>query len=107
MPQRAYQLALQYIWLFFDVRKRSLRVVYRKTTLRRVMSLSDKTGHGATMGRPPKPAESKRNRRIVTFVKERDYTELKALAISRHMSLSALCDELLSMQISKVNDCID
>lgn len=71
------------------------------------MSLSIKTGPGTTMGRPPKLAESKRKRRVVAFVKESVYAELKALATHRHMSLSTLCDELLSMQINKVNDCID
>ena len=71
------------------------------------MSSSVTTGSRATMGRPPKPAESKRNRRVVTFVKDSDYAELKALAARRHMPLSALCDELLSSQLSKVNDCID
>ena len=71
------------------------------------MSLSVTTGSRATMGRPPQPAASKRSQRIVTFVKESDYAALKALAARRHMSLSALCDELLSKQINKLNDRID
>jgi hypothetical protein len=68
------------------------------------MALRVTVGPRTAMGRPPKPADSKRNRRIVTFVTERDYVEPKALATQRHMSLPALCDELLSSQINKIND---
>jgi len=48
------------------------------------------------MGRPPKPAGTGRNRRIVTFVTEDDYAELKALARDRGISLSALCNDMIT-----------
>jgi len=44
---------------------------------------------------------------VVAFVNGGDYAKLKALAAPRQMVLSALCDDLLSRQISNVIDGID
>jgi hypothetical protein len=54
-----------------------------------------RTTPGVPMGRPPMRAGTGRNRRVVTFVTEHDYAELKALAEKRRISLSALCNELV------------
>jgi len=59
------------------------------------MSTASKTTPGVQMGRPPKPAGTGRNRRIVTFVTEDDYAELKVLARDRSISLSALCNDMV------------
>ena len=47
------------------------------------------------LGRPPKPPEIRRNRRVVTFLAEQDYAELQAMAKQQNMSLSAAANELV------------
>ena len=53
------------------------------------------------MGRPPKPLGVGRDHRVVTFVTEQEYAELKALAESRQVSLSALCHNLIVTTLRK------
>ena len=65
------------------------------------MSTFRKTTPGVQMGRPPKPAGAGRNRRVVTFVTEVDYTKLKALARDGSVSLSALCNDLVTTSLRK------
>ena len=59
------------------------------------MSTFRKTTPGVVMGRPPKPPGTERNRRVVTFVTEDEYAELKVLAGDRSISLSALCNDMV------------
>jgi hypothetical protein len=65
------------------------------------MSTARKTTPGVQMGRPPKPAGAGRNRRVVTFVTENDYIELKALARDGSISLSALCNDMVTTALCK------
>ena len=65
------------------------------------MSTFRKTTPGVQMGRPPKPAGAGRNRRVVTFVTENDYIELKALARDESISLSALCNDMVTTALCK------
>jgi len=60
-----------------------------------------KTTPGMQMGRPPKPAGAGRNRRVVTFVTEDEYTELKTLASDARVSLSALCNDMVTTSLRK------
>ncbi len=60
-----------------------------------------KTTPGMQMGRPPKPAGAGRNRRVVTFVTEDEYTELKTLASDASVSLSALCNDIVTNSLRK------
>jgi len=59
------------------------------------MSNSDSWELRPKLGRPLKPPEIRRCKRVVTFLREKDYAELQALAAARRLSLSALCDELI------------
>ena len=65
------------------------------------MSTFRKTTPGVQMGRPPKPAGAGRNRRVVTFVTEDEYAELKALAADGSISLSALCNEMVTTALRR------
>ena len=65
------------------------------------MSTARKTTPGVQMGRPPTPAGTGRNRRVVTFVTENDYIELKALARDGSISLSALCNDMVATALCK------
>jgi hypothetical protein len=56
---------------------------------------------GVQMGRPPKPAGAGRNRRVVTFVTEDEYAELKTLASDGSVSLSALCNDMVTISLRK------
>ena len=60
-----------------------------------------KTSPGVQMGRPPKPAGEGRNRRVVTFVTEDEYAELKTLASDGSVSLSALCNDMVTTSLRK------
>ena len=60
-----------------------------------------KTTPGMQMGRPPKPVGAGRNRRVVTFVTEDEYTELKTLASDASVSLSALCNGMVATSLRK------
>ena len=59
------------------------------------MSTFRKATPGVRLGRPPKPVGRGRNRRVVTFVTEDEYAELKVLAGDRSISLSALCNDMV------------
>ena len=65
------------------------------------MSTARKTTPGVQMGRPPKPAGAGRNRRVVTFVTEDEYAELKTLASDGSVSLSALCNDMVTTALRK------
>jgi hypothetical protein len=65
------------------------------------MSTVRKTTPGVPMGRPPKPAGTGRNRRVVTFVTEDEHAELKALARKESISLSALCNDMVTTALRK------
>ena len=65
------------------------------------MSTFRKTTPGVRMGRPPKSAGTGRNRRVVTFVTEDEYAELKALATDGSISLSALCNDMVTTALCK------
>jgi len=65
------------------------------------MSMVRKTTPGVQMGRPPKPAGAGRNRRVVTFVTEDEYAELKALAGDESISLSALCNDMVTTALRR------
>ena len=65
------------------------------------MSTACKTTPGVQMGRPPKPAGAGRNRRVVTLVTEHDYAELKALARDGSISLSALCNDMVTTALHR------
>jgi len=65
------------------------------------MSTNRKMTLGLQMGRPPKPVGSGRNRRVVTFVMEKDYAELKALAKDKNISLSSLCNNILTTALRR------
>jgi hypothetical protein len=65
------------------------------------MSTVRKATPGVPMGRPPKPAGTGRNRRVVTFVTENEYAELKALASDGSLSLSALCNDMVTTALRK------
>ncbi|MFT5350755.1 MAG: hypothetical protein ACI9MF_001574 [Gammaproteobacteria bacterium] len=60
-----------------------------------------KTSPGVQMGRPPKPPGAGRNRRVVTFVTEDEYAELKTLASDGSVSLSALCNDMVTTSLRK------
>ena len=60
------------------------------------MSTDRRTTPGVQMGRPPKPAGTGRTRRVVTFVTEDEYAELKDLATDGGISLSALCNDMVT-----------
>ncbi len=65
------------------------------------MSTFRKTTPGVVMGRPPKPPGTERNRRVVTFVTEDEYAELKMLARNRNMSLSGLCNNMVTTALCR------
>ena len=65
------------------------------------MSTDRKTTPEVRMGRPPKPAGTGRDRRVVTFVTEDEYAELKALARDGRLSLSALCNDMIATALHK------
>jgi hypothetical protein len=65
------------------------------------MSTARKTTPGVQFGRLPKSAGTGRNRRVVTFVTEEDYTELKALARDGGISLSALCNDMVTTALRR------
>ena len=65
------------------------------------MSTFRKTTPGVQMGRPSKPAGAGRNRRVVTFVTEDEYAELKVLAGDGSISLSALCNDMVTTALRK------
>ena len=60
-----------------------------------------KTTPGVQRGRPPKPAGAGRNMRVVTFVTEDEYAELKTLASDGSVSLSALCNGMVTTSLRK------
>ena len=65
------------------------------------MSTFRKSTPGVQVGRPPKPAGDGRNRRVVTFVTEDEHAELKALARDGSISLSALCNDMVTTALRK------
>jgi hypothetical protein len=65
------------------------------------MSTFRKTTPGVQMGRPPKPPGTERNKRVVTFVTEDEYAELKVLASAGGTSLSALCNNMVTSALRK------
>ena len=65
------------------------------------MSTFRKSTPGVQMGRPPKPAGAGRNRRVVTFVTEDEHVELKKLASDGSVSLSALCNDMVTTALRK------
>jgi hypothetical protein len=65
------------------------------------MTTFRKTTPGVQMGRPPKPPGTERNRRVVTFVTEDEYAELKALARDGSLSLSAVCNDMVTTALRK------
>ena len=65
------------------------------------MSTFRKTTPGVQVGRPPKPEGTGRNRRVVTFVTENEHAELKALANDMGLSLSALCNDMVTTALRK------
>ena len=65
------------------------------------MSTFRKSKPGVQMGRPPKPAGAGRNRRVVTFVTEDEHAELKKLASDGSVSLSALCNDMVTTALRK------
>jgi hypothetical protein len=65
------------------------------------MTTFRKTTPGVQMGRPPKPPGTERNRRVVTFVTEDEYAELKALARDGSLSLSAVCNDMVTTALHK------
>jgi len=65
------------------------------------MSTVRKPTPGVPMGRPPKPAGTGRNKRVVTFVTEDEYAELKALARDESLSLSALCNDIVTTTLRR------
>ena len=65
------------------------------------MSTFRKSTPGVHMGRPPKPAGAGRNRRVVTFVTEDEHAELKKLASDGSVSLSALCNDMVTTALRK------
>jgi len=67
------------------------------------MSTFRRTAPGVQMGRPPKPAGARRNRRVVTFVTEDEYAELKTLASDGSISLSALCNSMVTTALCKIH----
>ena len=65
------------------------------------MSKFRKTAPGVQMGRPPKPPGTERNRRVVTFVTEDEYAEVKMLARNRNISLSGLCNNMVTTALCR------
>jgi len=65
------------------------------------MATFRKSTPGVQMGRPPKPAGAGRNRRVVTFVTEDEHAELKKLASDGSVSLSALCNDMVTTALRK------
>jgi len=65
------------------------------------MSTFRKNTPGVQMGRPPKPPGTGRNKRVVTFVTEDEYAELKVLASDGSTSLSALCNNMVTSALRK------
>ena len=65
------------------------------------MSTFRKATPGVRLGRPPKPEGRGRNRRVVTFVTEDEYAELKMLASDGSISLSALCNDMVTTAIHR------
>ena len=55
-----------------------------------------KTTPGVQLGRPPKPVISWRNKRLVTFLTEDDYNRLTSLARESGVSLSSLCNDIIT-----------
>jgi len=53
------------------------------------------------LGRPPLPRSKARNKRIVTFVTERELDELKAIAGKEFTSLSYTMYQLLKLGLSE------
>jgi len=65
------------------------------------MSTARKITPWVQMGRPPKPSGTGRNRRVVTFVTEEDYAELMALVRDRSISLSSLCNDIITTELRR------
>jgi hypothetical protein len=58
----------------------------------------------STLGRPPLPRDKARNKRIVTFVTERELDELKAIAGKELKSLSYTMHRLLKLGLSETSE---
>ena len=65
------------------------------------MATFRKSTPGVQVGRPLKPAGTGRNRRVVTFVTEDEHAELKKLASDGSVSLSALCNDMVTTALRK------
>lgn len=65
------------------------------------MSTFRKTIPGVQVGCLPESAGAGRNRRVVTFVTEDEYAELKTLASDMSVSLSALCNDMVTTALCK------
>ena len=65
------------------------------------MSMGRNITPGVQLGRPPKPPGAGRNRRVVTFVTEKDYADLQALARDCGMSLSSICNDIVSTALCR------
>ncbi len=55
-------------------------------------------------GRPPAPPETLRSNRVVTFVTDRELSDLRALSVSRNLSLSAACHCLISSSLANIDN---
>ena len=65
------------------------------------MSTFRKVTPGVRLGRPPKPVGHGRSRRVVTFVTEEEHAELKMLAGDGNISLSALCNDMVTTALRR------
>lgn len=55
------------------------------------------------LGRPPSPPDKVRPHRIVTFVTDREMSQLLRLAESEDMSMSAVCHRLIGESLRKAD----
>ena len=60
------------------------------------MTNHDNTSRARRFGRPPKPTDTVRSERVVSFVTPAEYRQLESISIRRDISLSAVIHSMLS-----------
>ena len=61
-------------------------------------------GHGHRLGRPPRPAETVRSQRVVTFVTPAEFETLERLSERWNTSLSGTVHRLVSRALESATD---
>ena len=56
------------------------------------------------LGRPPAPPGEARSHRLVTFVTEDEFQEIRSIADAKGLSLSSACHRILTENLSLIED---